>query len=215
MWQPVHGSAVLVANGAPPSRAQVEFFAGPDAHLVAVDGGYFCLNTYGIAPDVVMGDLDSVAGLDLTCPSLALPDQNHNDLEKAMMHLCDHGVTEMIILGAWGGARLDHALANLDCVTRYASRARIRMLCDKTWVHGFAAGAAQHRLCLPLDAPFGILPAVPDTVVTITGAAYPLTRAPLPPGSMGVGNRAAAEVVTLEVHQGAVRLLLEATEIPD
>lgn len=67
-------------------------------------------------PDVVIGDLDSVSCLPSRVsrpPALVrVPDQNTNDLEKAMAYCSRRGWRDPVIVGATG-KREDHTLGNV------------------------------------------------------------------------------------------------------
>ena len=111
--------AVIIANGqepdAGPGRAEVR----PGDWIVAADGGAVRALAWGLEPDLVIGDMDSLppavrARLEAQgCRFLRHPRRkDETDLELALRHVVEQGAREIVILGAWGG-RLDHALANV------------------------------------------------------------------------------------------------------
>ena len=67
-------------------------------------------------PDAIVGDLDSVSGLSphVSCPTslVRVPDQETNDLEKAMTYCAQQGWRDPVIVGATG-KREDHAIGNV------------------------------------------------------------------------------------------------------
>ena len=67
-------------------------------------------------PDVIIGDLDSISRLasHVLCPSslIRVPDQDTNDLEKAMSYCAKQGWRNPVIVGATG-KREDHAIGNV------------------------------------------------------------------------------------------------------
>ncbi len=88
---------------------------GPFDVVIAADSGVDSAFALGLAPHVVIGDLDSVsdsglrrvreAGIDV----LASPtDKDLTDTELALAHLLDIGATHATLLSP-GGGRLDHA----------------------------------------------------------------------------------------------------------
>lgn len=92
-----------------------------DADLViAADGGAESLDRLGRPPDVIIGDLDSTdealvrrlaaAGVRVERHPV---DKNASDTELALRAAADAGADEIVLLGAVGGDRLDHELANL------------------------------------------------------------------------------------------------------
>ncbi len=116
-------------------------------------------------------------------------------------------MTECILLGADGGAHLDHAAANMDLLTLYADRCRMQIRTTNAMIDGLAVG--QYDFVVRPGQRISTLPATHDTVVTLSGVAYPLLQAPLPRGTLGIGNRAVADVLQITVHAGRVRLFRE------
>jgi thiamine pyrophosphokinase len=110
--------AIVVAGGScDPSDADLL----TDADLVvAADGGARWLVTLPRMPDLLVGDLDStppvlVAELEAAgVPIERHPvDKDASDLELALAAAAKRGATEITVLGALHGERLDHELANL------------------------------------------------------------------------------------------------------
>lgn len=89
-----------------------------DYLLVGVDGGAAALVAAGYIPDWGIGDFDSVAPPPECRQLLHLPaEKDDTDLEAALQHVLaayvPDDVAQIVILGALGGGRLDHILANL------------------------------------------------------------------------------------------------------
>lgn len=88
--------------------------------VVAADGGVRLAADLGLAVDLWVGDGDSLGakGLeDLRASGVPLvvawQDKDESDTELAALAAVDRGATDITILGALGGRRIDHALANL------------------------------------------------------------------------------------------------------
>jgi thiamine pyrophosphokinase len=92
-----------------------------DADLViAADGGAESLDRLGRIPDRLIGDLDSTSdGLvrHLSAAGVGVDrhpaDKEASDTELALRAATDAGADEIVVLGAIGGDRLDHELANI------------------------------------------------------------------------------------------------------
>ena len=109
---------VVVASGAlvPGDEA---WLAGADA-VIAADGGAAALDRLGRRPDRLVGDLDSApaalverleaAGTRIDRHPV---DKDASDTELAVRAAIDDGADRVDLLGATGGDRLDHELANL------------------------------------------------------------------------------------------------------
>ena len=87
--------------------------------VIAADGGISQLASISVNPDKIIGDFDSIdsdlltelqkTGTDIT----PHPSQEENtDGQVAIDLALDSGATEIILLGANGGPRIDHMLAN-------------------------------------------------------------------------------------------------------
>jgi thiamine pyrophosphokinase len=93
--------------------------AGADL-VVAADSGADWLARLGIRPDVVIGDMDSLEPSTLerleadgVTIERHAPDKDASDAELAVERAIEAGADEVVIIGALGGDRLDHELANL------------------------------------------------------------------------------------------------------
>jgi len=116
--------AVVLADGDGPSAAGLDD-AWPGWRegielVVAADGGARLAPALGLEIDLWVGDGDSLgaAALDAlraagTPTLLARPDKDESDTELALVAALDHGATDITLLGAFGGRRFDHALANV------------------------------------------------------------------------------------------------------
>lgn len=108
-------------------RAQLE---GADL-IVAADGGTFALEGWGAAPHAIVGDLDSL-GMDRALGYGArgvkvVPfsvEKDESDLELAIAYAIEAHADDIVVLGAFGGARFDHELANTLLLAAEAYRGR-------------------------------------------------------------------------------------------
>ncbi len=110
--------AVVVASGELVATDVVTLDAAD--LVVAADGGANSLDRIGRRPDLLVGDLDSIeASLVESLGASGMPIERHpadkeaSDTELAVTSALAAGATEVVILGAVGGDRLDHELANL------------------------------------------------------------------------------------------------------
>ena len=110
--------AVVVAAGelTPPDADHI---ARSDL-LVAADGGAAALTRLGHRPALVVGDMDSLDGdvaarLAQSATRLVRvsAEKDETDMELAVDAAIDAGADRVTLLGALGGVRPDHALANL------------------------------------------------------------------------------------------------------
>jgi thiamine pyrophosphokinase len=118
------GGALILADGAAPTRARIDAaWPGWDAGIglvIAADGGARHAPALGVQLDRWVGDGDSVdpaelerlaaAGVTL---ERADADKDESDTELAVLAAVRAGADAVTIIGALGGVRIDHALANI------------------------------------------------------------------------------------------------------
>lgn len=87
----------------------------PDDFIIACDAGYRNCTPLGCKPNIVVGDFDTAP-----CPEqqgddiVILPHvKDDTDTEYAAHLASEKGFTEVLMLGALGGKRLEHTLSNL------------------------------------------------------------------------------------------------------
>ncbi len=113
--------ALIFANGDIDDGMMVQraLAHAQDALLIAADGGVRVAEHYGVTPQVIIGDMDSVTPEALerltTSGALALrypPAKDETDLELALLYAVERGATWIRVIGAVGG-RLDQTLSNV------------------------------------------------------------------------------------------------------
>ena len=118
------GRAIVLADGDAPDRAALDAswpgWADGVTLVVAADGGARHAPRLGLRVDHWVGDGDSLPAADLealraagTRIDLVAAEKDETDAELALRAALDGGVTAVTIIGALGGPRLDHALANV------------------------------------------------------------------------------------------------------
>ncbi|RPH31896.1 MAG: thiamine diphosphokinase [Bacteroidales bacterium] len=126
-------STVIVADGKFPEH-KIPLKALADAEIVVCcDGATTKVDSYGITPTAVVGDLDSLSDslkMKYSDRLFHEPDQNSNDLTKAIMWCLARNYTDITILGATG-LREDHTLGNIGLLSKYARLGvNVKMLTD-------------------------------------------------------------------------------------
>ena len=111
--------AIIIANGQIHDSDFYRSLIAPTDLVICADGGAQQALALGLQPQVVVGDLDSLDESlrfrleKMHCQLIVHPTRkDETDLELALRYATEHGVDEILILGALGG-RLDHALANV------------------------------------------------------------------------------------------------------
>ena len=210
---------VVIASGAM-AAGDARWLDAAD-QVIAADGGAVSLEALGRRPDRLIGDLDStdadlVARLEASGVPVARhpADKEATDTELALAAAIDAGASEVVILGAIGGARLDHELANLLLLAdpRLAG-------VDARIVHGATSarllrdGGSTRLAGAPGDL-VSLLPIGGDASgVTTEGLRWPLAGATLRLGaSRGISNEITIGPASVSVERG---LLLVIETIPE
>ncbi len=200
--------AVIFVNGEFMPPPVLEQIISPDAYIIAVDGGTRHAFRIGVVPHIIIGDLDSLSSDDLARAEAAhvalsrFPAQkDETDLELALQHARERGISDIFLLGASGG-RLDHALANLFLLSHPAFRdLNIRVIAGNQTI--FLIRDTAHITGNPGDL-VSILPIGGDAVgVSNEGLEWPLHDATLPCGSpRGISNVLSGKQAVIHIRQG-------------
>ena len=106
---------VILANGIYPTHSIPLKILQDAGSIICCDGAVNKLVKNGYSPHVIIGDLDSVDEkykIKYQKKLYHIPDQDENDLRKAMKWLEKQNIQNATILGATGN-REDHTIANV------------------------------------------------------------------------------------------------------
>jgi thiamine pyrophosphokinase len=110
--------AVIIAGGQTKGEGWRRWVQADD-WIIGADGGAARALTWGLVPDLVIGDMDSLpeearSRLEAKgCRFVEHPRaKDETDLELALRFAAEEGAREIVVMGAMGG-RIDHTLANL------------------------------------------------------------------------------------------------------
>jgi thiamine pyrophosphokinase len=213
--------ALILADGDVPPRSRLDgVWPAWDAAVdlvVAADGGARHAPGLGVTIDLWVGDGDSIVGDALEALAAAgvpiersRPDKDESDTELAVRAALRLGASGVVIVGALGGPRIDHALANIGLLAMTELAGREATILDERSRIGLirAPGPSGEAVERPLSGGIGdlvsLLPMGAGVEgVTTRGLAYPLVDEPLPPGgARGLSNVRAAPDATVVVRRG-------------
>lgn len=200
--------ALVFANGDlnDGPAVQTALVAAEDALIVAADGGARLALACGLAPALVIGDLDSLSegaiatlrdrGAEIT---RVRAEKDETDLELALLEAARRGANPILLIGAAGG-RLDHMLANIYLLAMPELRGRdVRAVSGRQTL--WLIGPGEHALEGAPGDTISLLPLTPEAARIVTeGLMYPLRGETLRIGAArGVSNvmQAAQARVTL------------------
>ena len=213
--------AVVVPHG--PGRLAGAALASVRAAdlVIAADGGARRLLDLEIAPHYLVGDLDSLSQETVArLISAGCQVQRHpaakdaTDTELAIELALDRGATVIDLVGATGGARLDHSLANvLLLAADWPAGVRLRLVEATATVLVIRAGQSVELPGTVGDI-VALLPlAGPARGITTRGLRYALAGEDLSFGrARGVSNVLTAPVASISLTAG---LLLVIHQHPD
>lgn len=214
-------AVLILADGDVPPRADLDLvWPGWDDGVdlvIAADGGARHAAGLGVAIDLWVGDGDSIgeaALADLAAAGVPIErsstDKDESDMELAVRAALARDADAIVMLGALGGPRIDHALANIGLlampelatrtVTILDGRSRIGLI----RAPGADGGAVERRLTGRPGDLVSLLP-LGDGVqgVTTAGLAYPLRDEPLAAGpARGLSNVRTAPDAAITVRRG-------------
>ena len=221
--------AIIVADGdLPAGDAGLHLLLAPDEDgapiVIAADGGARKAVELGLSPDLVIGDGDSLTAAEIAQFSargadvlLFPPEKDESDTELALREAVARGARRIVIVGALGGERIDHGLANVALLALPEGEGRDVALTDGRAIVrlvGRPDGPGELRIVgqphdlvslLPLD------PAVEG--VRTTGLRYPLHGEALRLGtSRGLSNELVENEARVNTRTG--RLLVVHTPLP-
>ena len=185
--------------------------------LIAADRGYDALQRAGLAPDLIMGDFDSLGytpeGENVLSHS---PIKDDTDLMLALRWAMARGWRRFVIYGALGGKRLDQTVASFQTLRFLAEHGATGRLIGDGWNVTLLQNAA---LRFPASAAGWLSVFVSgDTArgVTLRGLKYELTDAALTCAMpLGVSNEYLGKEAHISVTDGALFVLWQGDILPD
>ena len=141
MTAPAPRRAIVLADGDAAARQDLDAawpgWADGATIVVAADGGARHAGRLGLRIDRWVGDGDSLPAAEIDAlraagvpVDLVPAEKDETDTELALRSAVAAGADEVVIVGATGGRRLDHALANVALLANAALAGRTAVLVD-------------------------------------------------------------------------------------
>ena len=198
----------MITGGNGPTREQASAWVGEASLIVAADSGLLLARAWGIRPDLIVGDFDS-----LEPPSLLdeypddtvfrFPsDKDETDTEIAIRFLHERGIGTVRIAGG-GGGRLDHLLGILALFDREPAPGA--WMTDTT---RFELISGCYRGCGRVGRVVSLFPAgCRPCRMQSTGLKWPLDGLVWERGAIGVSNVAIESCVEITMLRGRLMLV--------
>jgi thiamine pyrophosphokinase len=201
-------NAVIVADGSFPIHPIPLGILDKAEVIVCCDGSAENLVRYGLVPDAIVGDMDSLSNdLKERFADRIYVDngQETNDLTKTVMWCHESGYDDLVVIGA-GGKREDHMIGNISLLVEYAKILKIKMVTDSGIFLPFVTSCRIESLKGQQVSVFSICP---GTEITSTGLLYPLAKRKLNNWWEGTLNEATGDLIELEFTGGPVLVFLK------
>ncbi len=203
-----------VILGAVPEKEELVREYTKNAYVICADGGLDTALKSNIRPDLIVGDFDSAEtqppqGIE----TIRLPvHKDDTDMLFAVKEGFRRGCQTFFLLGALGGERFDHSIANL-CVLDYIATnggkgAIIAQNCQVFLLCGGKLILRDQKGSIVSVFPFG----APSCSVSYHGLEYPLTHYALQAGvPLGVSNSIVEDHAEIVLHEGKMLVIVQQT----
>lgn len=195
-----------VVFSAVPVEPEMSVYLQSGDFIVACDAGYRNAAKLGVRPDLIVGDFDSAPQPQTDRQTIVLPHvKDDTDTQFAAKWLVENGYKEVVLLGALGGARIEHMFANVSTGLYLAMHGVKVILADaKSEMHYLLPEEPlhlEHKDWMYLSV-FAL--GAPMTGVTMEGVYYPLRDATLSELDypLGTSNEFTASVAHLQCRTG-------------
>ena len=192
---------VILANGEFPKAEKALEILNSANKIICCDGATNNLVEFGLEPDIIIGDLDSVSETikqkyqDIV---YQVKEQNTNDLTKAVNWCVANNILEFDILGATG-KREDHSIANISLLSEYTNKANVRIVSD----YGvFVSVNKSSKFKSFSGQQISIFSMNPEIEISSKGLKYPLENTQLKNWWNGTLNEATSEQFSLSFTKG-------------
>lgn len=199
---------LLIAAGEIDDDATIKTACETATRVIAVDGGVKHLRCLNIAPDIIVGDLDSASESDVVwgrengAEIIHLKEQDSSDLAKAL-NLCTERQWLQVQIAGIEGGRMDHQLGSLASISNAPIDLNIKAeLADTTLTR---INANQHHE-QKFSGTFSLF-SFGQSVVTLTGAEWDLENENVTFSTKGLSNQSEG-TIHIEVHSGDSLILL-------
>ncbi|MHA6642527.1 thiamine diphosphokinase [Mesorhizobium sp. A623] len=184
--------------------------------IIAADAGIGHAAMLGLVPELWVGDFDSVPPnlpdhLASTLRQTFPPEKDKTDGELAIAAALERGATSLVLAGAFGGARADHAFLHLALAVQLAESGTGILLTSGAQ-EGIPLLAGTHEFDYATGTLFSVLGFSDLSGLTVEGAKWPLNNVEVAFGSsLTISNEVRGR---LRVTLGSGRAMLLAHPYP-
>ena len=176
--------------------------------VIAADGGLRHTRQLGIAPDLILGDFDSL-GFVPEGAAVHPVEKDDTDAMLAVRQGLMLGCRDFVIYGGMDGPRLDHTIANLQTLCFLAENGARGHLYG---LHFTATVVKDEIVAFSPECSgiFSVFCLGDDAIVSIHGSKYEADHAIITAAfPLGVSNHFEGKPVTVTAHKGTVILIYD------
>lgn len=204
--------AIIIASGDIGDDQWLKKYILPEDTIICADGGYNHLARIGQIPDVIIGDMDSIREeRRAQCQRFVHPrKKDETDAQLALDYAMEKGFRDVRLLGALGGRRIEHELANVFML-QYAAMHGVQMVIETEFSSiFFYRGPVTFSLHGHRGDYLSLIPIGGDvTGITTHNLEYPLQDGRLRSGvPMGISNVLLDTTFTVELAEGELLVIL-------
>ncbi len=192
-------TAVILVGASPVAIEAILVTLPEELPLIAADGGASALLALGRVPDIVIGDMDSLASLDTLPHSVKvihLSGQNDTDFEKCLARI----EAPLIIGLGFLEARFDHTLAAIHALMSLCHNQPVLLVGNTDALLRLTTNV---EIMMPVGSRISIWPLGRQSFVSSSGLRWPLTGLDMAPGKLiGTSNEVIANPVRITVSNG-------------
>jgi thiamine pyrophosphokinase len=206
---------LIMGGGTPPSISLKDKIDWQDRKIICADSGANHAYRWGITPDVICGDLDSIDDSvrsffeDLGVEFLTYPvDKDWTDTELAISVALERGGSDLVFVGLDGG-RIDHQFTNYLLIARMSMQGRMRILGEQGWTFFLNEKLNFLQLEGVLEKTISVIPLEVSSGICYAGMKYLLTDEQLNFGSSrGMSNVAIQNTVSIRFDKGLLMVIV-------
>lgn len=179
--------------------------------VLAADGGSERLLEAGVAPHVVVGDMDSSTerARSAAAEIIVDTDPDLSDCDKLLAEIARRGYVGATLVGMEGD-RLDHVLASLSSCAKSALNLRIVLRAG----YGIVCRAGSYSFELPIGTVFSLLPITRCEAVDLHGVKWRVdAQAMDSDGLVSLSNETTEEKVSVRIESGVALAVASHTSL--
>ena len=193
----------IVANGEELNLKLVKHILNDVTTIIAANGGASLCKEYGIKPDYIIGDVDSIPQevQDIFSSSKIIlePDQELTDLQKALNFAQALSPNKIKILSSFG-KRMDHSIGNLIIFSKYYGKASLEIYDNFGKTELYTPG--KHKIKGKIGQTISFFSLSPIKNLFLTGFQFPIKNKNYDIKFVGISNTFKSEIGSVEFTEG-------------